>query len=1071
MQPEWEKSKENVAPLREGRDTTKLESALKATKEQLDTAKASYEAAILDARNGKGPHADDPLAPCVDYAKWAVENYPAGSPVICTAVEKPCRRYGKNNRYKDDVRLARLWVRYADMRPDKLDAYQYMHRNGIGETAAIFYEAWAVTLERARDFDKAEWVYNLGREKRAQPAERLAQRQNEYFKRMTARAKRSEKKELEKQVKHMVKAQREEGRSSRAPGRERSSVADSLLASASTSIGSDPVDENGDPLAITKKELVRPALGTITDDEARSSHRPVAHSSNSHFAVKRQPKPVSNKMPEKLTVFSDKNEGPIMDENPVQKTNDEILKPMIASRADLSKEDDGQPMKWAGETLPQNPALKRRRADAVSAAPSFSIYQGDDDDGEPMQDTYSERAATEGNSSQVGLRSTKPSVLAIKSSGEAMSSADGSSSASDQINIPSQGRENSTLSVAAPRPHSPPHASNDRHDLKLPSSPTVNTKMALDTFDDTIANIRTSKTGHDIGRPSSPTINTRMAFEAVDGIFNDTRTMNYQLRRKPREHPKVAEKQSESDDGAGREPFVIFKDNDSNGTSQLPSGKSTTKSPNLEIFVDNEADKENAHGPRAPRSGVPGPSSIPALEQRVFQPLPELEHRESPVEDESRAYGSSPGKKIKLSMVVVKNEGQGKDVSENPAQESESPENKVEENNLGNKTQENVDEKSKAPGQSLQGNDTLIDFLCKWFKSHPSCQILKEDPEHLDGMFDLDPEHGDLLSLDPHCIHHGAEQKSLVILADDLNNIYNLKPAPEESDDELDDIDVDAEPCIAVKVSNPENLWEFYIYRTLEERIGVQQFGSSIPRALAFFEGRSKCFMILNRIGLSSLADAPSVFGGNGMPEVVCAFLLSDLLKTLESIHSAGIIHNDITLDNVLVRDSGVDFNSSGEMGEKGIIDLSKEGVLLVDFNCSVDTRHPIAKGNDAYALARYVAERGRSSFRSDYRANGCTEWAFNGDCYAAAVCAAKLLQVQVGEITSGGENLKYKSLWSNVIQRLCSLDSLADGNTTVSCMRECRAQLEHAIAKDNWLHRHYRDFILMTGLKRLSEN
>lgn len=49
---------------------------------------------------------------------------------------------------------------------------------------------------------------------------------------------------------------------------------------------------------------------------------------------------------------------------------------------------------------------------------------------------------------------------------------------------------------------------------------------------------------------------------------------------------------------------------------------------------------------------------------------------------------------------------------------------------------------------------------------------------------------------------------------------------------------------------------------------------------------------------------ASSLFGDNGISEIICEFLLIDLLKKLELVYSAGVIYNDITLNKVLVRDN-----------------------------------------------------------------------------------------------------------------------------------------------------------------------
>lgn len=84
-----------------------------------------------------------------------------------------------------DVRLLRLWVRFADTQQDPLRVFQSLQDHGIGLGHALLYEAWAVTLERKHSlFPEADAIYCFGIEQNAEPIERLRRRHSEFKERM-----------------------------------------------------------------------------------------------------------------------------------------------------------------------------------------------------------------------------------------------------------------------------------------------------------------------------------------------------------------------------------------------------------------------------------------------------------------------------------------------------------------------------------------------------------------------------------------------------------------------------------------------------------------------------------------------------------------------------------------------------------------------------------------------------------------------------------------------------------------------------------------------------------------------
>lgn len=1046
-QPEWETSKENVCPIRQGRDVDVLNAALKSSKSDLEQGKEKHETAILEAKAGRGPFSDDPLAPCVAFAKWAVENYPSGSPVIAEAVEKACRRFGKHPHYRDDRRLTRLWVRYADMRNDKLDVYDYMHQHRIGETSALFYEAWAATLELARKFDKVEKVYSLGSEKRATPTDRLAQRQREFYKRMAARKRRDDKKKRDKEVKQMVETTRSEARQARPLGRDRSAVADALLSA--------PTDDQ-DNTSKWNRNVVRPALGAISERQAYTGVRPFAEEHKLVSVPKEaqaKSKPFSNTEDEQVKIFVDRTKkskelSAVMDD-------DDMPKRLIPLIAEVSKENDGIPSKWAGETLPQNSALKRRRAAYSSSARPFVIYQdsghndqleeqgSDAADGqladtegdklcedehvlpakirtfsdlgdcekavEPVEEPLCEKAnrrafSIHRDENEKSQEKTTPSVREEPPRHAFSIHRDESEEPVDSSFPMRAGSKRTAFSVHADENEAPtanvtlgkqkrPILSNHtdenepaqsmRHDAKSP-------RNALEIPNDVMSLQDVIMDG-----PPSPTINTKLAMQEVDDVFNTTLVVERGCGSSLNDVSEDVHGFLKSSNGQNVGVFC-----DEGGLSENMPPKSKQIVPKFEIFCDTSSDKENALGVRQNQHAVSSPSDSPALEERVFQSIPELE--------------GAPGNDDVVLPHDLEDDMAGK---------------------LGNDIE-----------QPDEDDDVkkLTDFFVEWTKTEETFNLLtSEDPTSFDGMFDLELEGGSLVTLAPYYVCDGSS-KSFVLSAEDLNSVYNLSE-PVRGDDDSDDED---KPGLALKVSDAANIWEFYIYRELERRLGTNNI-LSLPRALSYFEGRVQSYLALDPVGVASLDMVRDSYENEDFPESVAMLLTVDLLKAVEKVHEAGIVHNDVSLENVVLRSHGstivakeTQYSPSGENGWGAC------GILLVDFNRSIDSQHSRVGGTSAQALCNYTKKCGDDFRQLEYRAHGADQWGFNIDCYGVAVCAAKLLNVSMDAAPS--EHCEHADTWKKLFDSMRELGALASPQETVASMRECREEMETLLVADH---------------------
>ena len=165
----WDRSKENIQPLRQGRRVEALYSSEDA--QSISKTKQDY----LDKMNS-ALELDDPLDPYIKYMKW----YRSVNPNLGNEyyhILKDCLHFFKDNnlyrRYSGDQRFVGIWLEYADQYRDPQSIYEYMNSSDIGATLAVFYEYWSRSLEVKGDYAQAEVILSEGVKQFAHPVRRL----------------------------------------------------------------------------------------------------------------------------------------------------------------------------------------------------------------------------------------------------------------------------------------------------------------------------------------------------------------------------------------------------------------------------------------------------------------------------------------------------------------------------------------------------------------------------------------------------------------------------------------------------------------------------------------------------------------------------------------------------------------------------------------------------------------------------------------------------------------------------------------------------------------------------------
>lgn len=108
----WETSKENVMPLKRGRNVLELNKALRTNGSFQEKLKVEKLAQDMEAKI-RAYVGDDPLHEWVQYIRWIEIHLPEDTRKKFSVLEKCTRVLKEESRYKDDIRYVRLWIQYV----------------------------------------------------------------------------------------------------------------------------------------------------------------------------------------------------------------------------------------------------------------------------------------------------------------------------------------------------------------------------------------------------------------------------------------------------------------------------------------------------------------------------------------------------------------------------------------------------------------------------------------------------------------------------------------------------------------------------------------------------------------------------------------------------------------------------------------------------------------------------------------------------------------------------------------------------------------------------------------------
>lgn len=108
----WETSKENVMPLKRGRNISDLNRALRMHDSFQAMTSLDAEAHEMEQRV-QLYEGDDPISVWVQFVRWIEKNRPEDTRKKFAVLEKCTRQLKDHIEYKNDLRYIRLWIQYV----------------------------------------------------------------------------------------------------------------------------------------------------------------------------------------------------------------------------------------------------------------------------------------------------------------------------------------------------------------------------------------------------------------------------------------------------------------------------------------------------------------------------------------------------------------------------------------------------------------------------------------------------------------------------------------------------------------------------------------------------------------------------------------------------------------------------------------------------------------------------------------------------------------------------------------------------------------------------------------------
>ncbi|KAM9778027.1 mitotic checkpoint serine/threonine-protein kinase BUB1 isoform 2-T2 [Syngnathus typhle] len=128
---------------------------------------------------------DDPLDAWLKFVEYLDQS---GSGETAMVLKRLVQNFLGVERYADDARFVNVCIRCATYFSEPIALFQHIFNKGVGTQTAALYVAWAQQFERKAMMEKADVVYLKALENRAQPVDSLMREYRQFQARIRTRA-------------------------------------------------------------------------------------------------------------------------------------------------------------------------------------------------------------------------------------------------------------------------------------------------------------------------------------------------------------------------------------------------------------------------------------------------------------------------------------------------------------------------------------------------------------------------------------------------------------------------------------------------------------------------------------------------------------------------------------------------------------------------------------------------------------------------------------------------------------------------------------------------------------------
>ncbi|EGO52328.1 hypothetical protein NEUTE1DRAFT_90495 [Neurospora tetrasperma FGSC 2508] len=156
-------------------------------------------------------------------------------------------------------------------------------------------------------------------------------------------------------------------------------------------------------------------------------------------------------------------------------------------------------------------------------------------------------------------------------------------------------------------------------------------------------------------------------------------------------------------------------------------------------------------------------------------------------------------------------------------------------------------------------------------------------------------------------------------------------------------------PREALKMEQPPTAWEFYMMRLAHTRLLAANTSlhhralASLSPALELHLYQDEGFLFLPFFQHGTLLDVINLFRSESsgvMDEQLAMFFTVELFRAIEALHSVGIMHGDVKVDNCLLRlPTTTDILPTNQYHADGSGGWAARGLTLIDFGRGIDFR------------------------------------------------------------------------------------------------------------------------------------